>query len=207
MLIGIFPSSCVHVRPDISVDDGSLSAAYEAAVRLADEDRGKEPQSREMEAVKEEDEEEDEETKVLSPKLDPSKRSSVVVGGVVDIPAGSSLTRRQSLGSSNKAKRPKSLILDKAETILAEEEAKEQPPLPRLTAGDSTIAGQQWPLVDEIACAIREWSVVSDRPREFSSLCSACQLTSPTGNTGCLVPSPSTLMLYFWAGGSCSPRP
>ena len=121
--------------------------AYEEAVRLAEE-RGRNGPSRfgEMEAVKEEDED-----------AASTKRPD---GPVIDIPSeGDS----QSLSKSNgitRPNRPKSLVLD-ARGAMGREEDKEQPPLPKLTAGDSTIAGQQWPLVDEIACAIREWYGVS----------------------------------------------
>lgn len=54
-----------------------------------------------------------------------------------------------------------------ASLLLAQPREKEQPPLPALTAGDSTVAGQQWPLVDEIACAIREWYAVSRATRRL----------------------------------------
>lgn len=99
-----------------------------------------------MEAVKEE--EEDEEgykvgsAKSITDNLD-----------VIDIPSTAPIENRRS-SLADRSKRPKSLILEKLENT---DEDKDQPPLPRLTAGDSTIAGQQYPLVDEIACAIREW--------------------------------------------------
>jgi len=150
VLIGIFPSSCVHVRPDASVDDGSLAAAYERAAQKAqDMDAAKPVPSWgvEMEAVREE-EEEDEGFKVGSPKTNGHNDA-------MDIPATTE-NRRSSVGGPGRTKRPKSLMQER-KSVDAEEESKEQPPLPRLTAGDSTLAGQQYPLVDEIACAIREW--------------------------------------------------
>jgi dedicator of cytokinesis protein 3 len=155
-LIGIFPSSCVFVRPDASVDDGSLGAAYEMAIRRAQAGETKGPSwGNEMEAVKEEDEEE-ESQKVGSPRRDHEVERPP---GVVDISGGPSENKRHSMGGSGRTRRPKSLILDRppAGVDTSGEEEKEQPPLPRLTAGDSTTAGQQYPLVDEIACAIREW--------------------------------------------------
>lgn len=36
--------------------------------------------------------------------------------------------------------------------------SKPQPPLPSLKCGDETASGMQEPLVDEVACALREWS-------------------------------------------------
>jgi dedicator of cytokinesis protein 3 len=101
----------------------------------------------EMEAVKEE-EEDDEGFKVGSPKTNGHNDA-------MDIPATTE-NRRSSVGGPGRTKRPKSLMQER-KSVDAEEESKEQPPLPRLTAGDSTLAGQQYPLVDEIACAIREW--------------------------------------------------
>lgn len=160
VLIGIFPSSCVHVRPEISVDDGSLETAYATAVKNAQEKDNKPGPSwgAEMEAVKEE-EEEEESQKVGSPKQDTMEEGGMA-NGVVEISSGGPTTdsKRHSIGGG-RARRPKSLILDKAPTLadMAGDADKEQPPLPRLTAGDSTIAGQTYPLVDEISCAIREW--------------------------------------------------
>lgn len=57
-----------------------------------------------------------------------------------------------------RSNRPQSLIIGNYQ---GSEEDKAQPPLPKLTAGDATIAGQLYPLVDEIACAIKEWYGVS----------------------------------------------
>jgi len=149
VLIGIFPASVVHVRASETNDDGSLTEAYEKAMRMAQEkirNGSNNPWFGEMEAVKEEDED------IASPKR--------LNGPVIEIPG---FGNRQSLpqpSSIARPNRPKSLILDmKGAVGMAVD--KEQPPLPKLTAGDSTIAGQEWPLVDEIPCAIREWYGVS----------------------------------------------
>ncbi|WVQ67084.1 uncharacterized protein L199_005278 [Kwoniella botswanensis] len=159
VLIGIFPAAAVHVRPSASNDNGELTEAYERAVRAAEETaRNANPSwVGEMDTVKEE--EEGEGIDVSSPQ-----REKDVEGDVVGVEAqngglsSNKLERRSSLGKRDglRSNRPKSLILE-SKLAQMEEENKEQPPLPKLTAGDSTIAGQQWPLVDEIACAIREW--------------------------------------------------
>ena len=168
MLIGVFPSSCVHVRPEASVDDGTLAAAYEAAVRRAEE-RENGRTHWEMEAVKEEDEEEEDiqihgydltPAQINSIDMIPTPSTTMGTTDVVDITKTPTGNKRQSVGTPGKAKRPSSLVLSPGGENMGDED-KEQPPLPRLTAGDSTIAGQQWPLVDEIACAIREWYSVS----------------------------------------------
>nr|XP_019044242.1 hypothetical protein I302_07525 [Kwoniella bestiolae CBS 10118]OCF23172.1 hypothetical protein I302_07525 [Kwoniella bestiolae CBS 10118] len=160
VLIGIFPAAAVHVRPGASNDNGELTEAYERAIRAAEEKaRNANPSwVGEMDTVKEE--EEGEGTDASSP---PREREEGTEEGVVDVEAhnGKSpnkLERRSTLGKRDglRTNRPKSLVLE-SKLAQLEEENKEQPPLPKLTAGDSTIAGQQWPLVDEIACAIREW--------------------------------------------------
>ena len=205
VLIGIFPASCVYIRQDASTDDGTLTTAYEAAIRRAqDVDRERSLGRNftpshglgasfggEMDAVKEEDEDEamsekqktprnmtggndsgaltrDSPAAVAIPTIDKDTPSAIDQQGTA--PGDGSLSRsnskRRSLTLANGATavtaasrtpRPKSFIAEGRKTIYGEAEEKEQPPLPRLTAGDSTLAGQQWPLVDEIACAIRDW--------------------------------------------------
>ncbi|WRT70308.1 uncharacterized protein IL334_007306 [Kwoniella shivajii] len=157
VLIGIFPAAAVHVRPGTSSDNGELAKVYERAVRAAEEKaRNANPSwIGEMDTVKEE--EEGEGYDVASPQKHSDLESDVVDvanqnGGTRDV-----LERRSSVGKRDglRSNRPKSLVFESRATHV--EEDKEQPPLPKLTAGDSTVAGQQWPLVDEIACAIREW--------------------------------------------------
>ncbi|WWC91624.1 uncharacterized protein L201_006570 [Kwoniella dendrophila CBS 6074] len=157
VLIGIFPTAAVHVRPGTSSDNGELTEAYEKAVRAAEEKaRNANPSwVGEMDTVKEE--EEGEGLDNSSPQKGKTSEGNVVAINSADGDLSNKLQRRSSLGKKDglRSNRPKSLIL---ESKLAQmEENKEQPPLPQLTAGDSTLAGQQWPLVDEIACAIREW--------------------------------------------------
>lgn len=101
----------------------------------------------EMDVVHEEDESE------LSPGRSTLVSPTGTPAGVVDIQGDK---RR----SESKYSRPKSLLAI-AGVEGEDGDEKEQPPLPALTAGDSTVAGQQWPLIDEIACAIREWYGVS----------------------------------------------
>ncbi|OCF44595.1 hypothetical protein I317_01482 [Kwoniella heveanensis CBS 569] len=153
VLIGIFPAAVVHVRPGAPNDNGELTEAYARAVRQAEE-RSKNANPSwvdEMGTVKEEDEAEGYE--VTSP------HTQVVDVETIAGKTPETVVRRHSIGkgagSGIRSNRPKSLILEKKPEEV--EEDKEQPPLPKLTAGDSTISGQQWPLVDEIACAIREW--------------------------------------------------
>lgn len=67
-------------------------------------------------------------------------------------------------GQIKRDAKPKALQLQDAAVIKeqrGEGREKQEAPLPRLTAGDSTVAGQTMPIVDEIACAVREWYAVS----------------------------------------------
>lgn len=135
VLIGIFPAAAVHIRTEGDYDE-RLALAYEQAVQLAEEQS---KQKTEMAAVQEEDE--DEET--------------IVTNHVGAIQNG----KRRSI--AGRRSRPKSLVIGAYTDQSQVEQAKEQPPLPSLTAGDSTIAGSSLPLIDEISCAIREWYGVS----------------------------------------------
>ncbi|KAK4687917.1 hypothetical protein P7C73_g2195, partial [Tremellales sp. Uapishka_1] len=162
VLIGIFPATVVHIRPGAPNDSGALEVVYEKARLLAEEKyhagTGK---IREMEAVTEEEDEGEIGHDASSPSRSPPGKS------VMDRPRGSSLQEVVDIPPSPspilavnglaRPNRPKSLLLEAPIATSSQEAEKDQPPLPKLTAGDSTTAGAQWPLVDEIACAIREW--------------------------------------------------
>ncbi|EIW72245.1 hypothetical protein TREMEDRAFT_25841 [Tremella mesenterica DSM 1558] len=166
VLIGIFPASVVRIRPNASSDDGTLSAAYEKAVRLVEE-RARNPGLGvfgDMKPVKEEEEEDGAVDHANSPAIRLSTKIPIHLGvngmttGIIEI-SQENPSEPPSVGrirSMSRPNRPRSLLLDRRKTMPPEPE-KEEPPLPQLTAGDSTIAGQHWPLVDEISCAIREW--------------------------------------------------
>jgi dedicator of cytokinesis protein 3 len=168
VLIGIFPSAVVHVRQQDAGDDGRLAVAYEKAVRVAQEQAAATSRVGEMEAVREEDEGEGLVSGGVSGPSGHTASNSVDANGVnVD---GTSRKRRSvgPGGGMGRSNRPKSLLLESMQATNQEED-KEQPPLPQLTAGDATLAGAQWPLVDEIACAIREWYGVSQANRGHDS--------------------------------------
>jgi dedicator of cytokinesis protein 3 len=163
--IGIFPASVTHLRPGAINDDGTLADAFAQAVQQAEETATANghgvipPWSRELEGVKEEDEEV-EGYSVASPGIDGIKR-----GEIIDVFS----SPKSPTPKSNSRPRPRSLLVDPSRQTLHSHKA--QPPVPTITAGDSTVAGQVWPLVDEIACAIREWHEVS---RWCRSLCLFC---------------------------------
>jgi dedicator of cytokinesis protein 3 len=149
VIVGIFPTSIAHVRPGNVNDDGALAAAFEDAIREAQAGHmngngDQEPMQpmRELAEVREEDEE--------KPNGDAVELS---IPEVIDVTSSPKLLPTD---APKRPKRPKSLNLDNKQA----HPTKPQPPVPIITAGDSTIAGQAWPLVDEIACAIREWHEV-----------------------------------------------
>ncbi|TYJ58828.1 hypothetical protein B9479_000260 [Cryptococcus floricola] len=164
VLTGIFPAAVCHVRPGSANDNGELSEAYGQAVKAAEERYRAASEGvslgmqwvGEMGTVKEEEEEEE-----ISSRASHAHTSSVGHRAVVEVSSEGRSTdalhrrRSSSRGSFSRPNRPMSLVLEQKKDEI--EENKPQPPLPKLTAGDSTVSGQQWPLVDEIACAIREW--------------------------------------------------
>ncbi|WVQ72639.1 hypothetical protein IAR50_002198 [Cryptococcus sp. DSM 104548] len=164
VLTGIFPAAVCHVRPGNAHDNGELSEAYEQAVKAAEERYRAASEGvnlgmqwvGEMDTVKEEEEAEE-----ISSRTSHAHTPSAGHRAVVEVTSEGRPTdtlhrrRSSSRGSFSRPNRPLSLILEQRKD--EKEENKPQPPLPKLTAGDSTVAGQQWPLVDEIACAIREW--------------------------------------------------
>lgn len=172
VLTGIFPASVCHIRPGNENDTGELSVAYEKAIRAAEQRyRGIVEESdynlralgtgilSEMDTVKEEDE--GDAGLASRSQIFDLEMAVVEVGSSEGRPADA-LSRKGSENGFPRPNRPKSLVLEQAKTAI--EEDKDQPPLPKLTAGDSTVGGQQWPLIDEIACAIREWYSVCNDP-------------------------------------------
>jgi dedicator of cytokinesis protein 3 len=154
VIVGIFPAAIAHVRPGTSNDDGALSAAFEDAIREAQAsysnggmDHDPAQPLRELAEVREEDEDKDGDSVAASK-----------VEGVADVIDVTSSPKQTATDTPARPKRPKSLVLDGNQSLA--HPTKPQPPVPVITAGDSTVAGQAWPLVDEIACAIREWHEV-----------------------------------------------
>jgi hypothetical protein len=121
-------------------------------------------------------EEEEEGSEAASPVRTNGAKALAVEGeDVVDIrkSLASPLEDSTTKAVSTRHSRPRSLVVDQIRGAALDAEDKDQPPLPKFTAGDSTVAGQHWPLVDEIACAIREWYGVSDQldsPRRADSI-------------------------------------
>jgi hypothetical protein len=176
VIVGIFPAAIAHVRPGTSNDDGALSAAFEDAIREAQAsytnggtDHDSSQPLRELAEVREEDEGKDGGS-VAGSKVEG-------VAEVIDVTSSPKLTATD---APARPKRPKSLVLDGE--VKPAHPTKPQPPVPVITAGDSTVAGQAWPLVDEIACAIREWHEVRFPMVSIADI-SVCQPILPIANT------------------------
>lgn len=159
VVVGIFPASIVHIRPGAINDDGTLATAFEDAMRdgeakltggTLDLDTIMSSSGHKLAGMPEEEGNEEEGYSVRPEAADE----------VIDV---TSTPTAPKLGNAtngiSRPNRPKSLLLDAIQP--APHSNKPQPPVPTITAGDSTVAGQAWPLVDEIACAIREWHEVS----------------------------------------------
>jgi len=154
VIVGIFPAAIAHVRPGTSNDDGALSAAFEDAIREAQAsftnggmDHDPARPLKELAEVREEDE-----------GKDGASVAASKVEGVADVIDVTSSPKLTATDTPVRPKRPRSLVLGGNQSLA--HPTKPQPPVPVITAGDSTVAGQAWPLVDEIACAIREWHEV-----------------------------------------------
>jgi len=185
VIVGIFPAAIAHVRPGTSNDDGALSAAFEDAIREAQAsytnggvNHDSSQPLRELAEVREEDENREVDS-IAASKAD----------GVIDVIDVTSSPRLRAKDAPVRPKRPKSLVLDGTQSLA--HPTKPQPPVPVITAGDSTVAGQAWPLVDEIACAIREWHEVRLLVMNIADS-SVCQLTLPIENTAFSISSCST---------------
>jgi len=185
VIVGIFPAAIAHVRPGTSNDDGALSAAFEDAIREAQASYTNGGMNhvpsqplRELAEVREEDENR-EGNSVAASKAD----------RIIDVIDVTSSPRLTATDTPVRPKRPKSLVLDGTQSLA--HPTKPQPPVPVITAGDSTVSGQAWPLVDEIACAIREWHEVRLLVMNIADS-SVCQLILPIENTAFSISSCST---------------
>lgn len=138
VMVGIFPASHVHIREQL--DDGEpvsgASGVPTIALSSSRERAGR------MEALKEEDEAEDDPANLTkSSQSSPTKsrnRTSVASFSSFASQQGSRAPPRTNLGDTSKP----------------------FPPIPSLKCGDETTGGVEEPLVDEIACALREWSTL-----------------------------------------------
>ncbi|GAA6012300.1 hypothetical protein JCM10207_002794 [Rhodosporidiobolus poonsookiae] len=166
--LGIFPAVAVTIREHLAEDaerklaDLAAQADAQASGQLSrTPSRGPSRAGNgRMEPLQEEDEDEDPDDTFnidgstrrqdpvnIAPAGSPSKsrnRSSV----------GSLASFAQQLSSEQKSAFRASRLSYGAPT----EDLRPPPPLPNLKCGDETLSGVEEPLVDEIACALREWA-------------------------------------------------
>ncbi|EJD03246.1 cytoplasmic protein [Fomitiporia mediterranea MF3/22] len=128
VFIGIFPASHIHVRDELSDAEGRLAD-------VASQVNGNRDKTREMEPLKEEDEESEQAPNRSQFRLGPppDQANSSRAGLPVYPPSLRSVSPSES------------------------QPFKPLPPRPSLKSGDDTLSGQEQPIIDEIASALREW--------------------------------------------------
>lgn len=129
MFIGIFPASHIHVRDELSDAEGRLAD-------VASQVNGNKEKSREMETLKEEDEDSEQA---------PGARKSFRLGPPPD------------QANSSRAGLPVYPPSIRSTSPSESQPFKPLPPRPSLKSGDDTASGQEQPIIDEIASALREW--------------------------------------------------
>lgn len=144
--VGIFPKSNVHIREELDDAEMRLTEVYEKAREASIVGATAPPPAKQslvpshMETLPEEDESiSSQPNSPSAPEFKSSEASRASAAGNTKVAFDSS---RQSF-------------------ILQDMQASEErppPPLPSLKCGDDTKFGSIEPLVDEIACALREWS-------------------------------------------------
>lgn len=132
--VGIFPASHVHIREQLDDAEMRLAEVYNKAkedgiVGATSPPTNRSVHQSHMETLPEEEEEGENVDRNANGNGEPSSSSSKI-------------GYRQQIG------------LNGNETLDSD---RPPPPLPSLVGGDETLSGQKEPLVDEIACALREW--------------------------------------------------
>ncbi|GAA5859498.1 hypothetical protein JCM1840_004642 [Sporobolomyces johnsonii] len=161
--LGIFPASHVQIREHLEDAERKLSdlaAQAEAREREAQKAAARLPSKMlngRMEPLQEEDEEEEND-------FEASRQN-----GPVSLVANGSPTKarnRTSVGSiasfASQLSTDQQLALQSSRTSQyggpEPADTRPAPPLPNLKCGDETASGADEPLIDEIACALREWA-------------------------------------------------
>ncbi|CEQ42400.1 SPOSA6832_04218 [Sporobolomyces salmonicolor] len=161
--LGIFPASHVQIREHLEDAERKLSdlaAQAEAREREARKAAARLPSKSmngRMEPLQEEDEEEENDFEAsrqngpvsLVSNGSPTKaRNRTSVGSIASFASQLSTDQQLALQSSRVSHYGGSEPAD----------TRPAPPLPNLKCGDETASGADEPLIDEIACALREWA-------------------------------------------------
>ena len=128
VFIGIFPESHIHMRDELSDAEGRLAQVISQANGSTKDLLFK----REMGVLREEDDEDGERPSRKSFRLGP----------------------RPDQGNSSRAGLP---VYPPSVRSSSPVDSKPLPPRPTLKSGDDTASGQEQPIIDEIASALREW--------------------------------------------------
>ena len=159
--VGMFPARNVHIREKLDDAEGRMGSIYSKAKEMGIVGATAPPppwagsSKKHMETLPEEEEEGHAEDGM--PGSGPGARD----GG----PGSTSHTGSDGSAAAHNGA-PKlvlnasrqSLVLGDGASAMINNSDRPPPPLPSLKAGDETKSGAQEPLVDEIACALREWS-------------------------------------------------
>ncbi|GAA5903536.1 hypothetical protein JCM5296_006854 [Sporobolomyces johnsonii] len=161
--LGIFPASHVQIREHLEDAERKLSdlaAQAEAREREAQKAAARLPSKMmngRMEPLQEEDEEEENDFEAsrqngpvsLVANGSPTKaRNRTSVGSIASFASQLSTDQQLALQSSRASQYGGPEPAD----------TRPAPPLPNLKCGDETASGADEPLIDEIACALREWA-------------------------------------------------
>lgn len=161
--VGIFPRANVYFREELDDAEMRLAEVYERARDAGIVGATGPPPphaiksaipsaSSHMETLPEEDE------NVPSNPASPSMPDSKQIATIGDV-STSSAGAASAAGAGGKV----TFDSSRHSFVLQDAQADEQrppPPLPSLKCGDETVTGAAEPLVDEIACALREWSTL-----------------------------------------------
>lgn len=146
MSVGIFPASHVQIRDRLEDLDTLPSSTSAITTSPVPSSHPRRELAGQLAPLQEEEEEEFDENDMTRANIgigSPSRRR------LKNRLSGSSLS---GLGTTTLSSIP-ATISRPASTHL-----KPSPPLPNLKCGDETLSGASEPLIDEIACALREWA-------------------------------------------------
>lgn len=144
--VGIFPASHVQIREQLEDAERRLST-YSLPDVPAIVVAG--PREHKLGPLKEEDEAED---STGTPLASPTNGSPSKVRNRTSVASLSSFANQRSRSSTYGA--------GEDHRRSGGEDDRPNPPLPSLKCGDETAGGAEEPLVDEIACALREWAAL-----------------------------------------------
>ncbi|GAA5897476.1 guanine nucleotide exchange factor DCK1 [Sporobolomyces salmoneus] len=165
---GVFPASHVHIREQLKENDGRIAEIANQTEKATERD-SKRPRSRgpsktasngRMEPLHEEEEEEEDDGEGEGGGDGAIQTNAQKIKiNIVPYGSPSKSSNRASIGSITSLNQHSKLSTSSLKPPSTEiVETRPTPPLPNLQCGDETSHGAREPLIDEIACALREWA-------------------------------------------------